>query len=148
MAWNRRLPPLSIFVTMVLVGYLVDLWNEIRPTGTTEALLTMPWALGLGLILYTYGSALIIMSGIGLRIVDLLALTMVRELRWRFYLAKVAIEAGILLGGFLLGGPIGLATLAFVATVDPFVEPMIRANRYYLHLPDRGLQPAMRAGAG
>ena len=143
MVWNRRLPPLSTFVTMALAGFLVDLWNLVYPPAAGPVL-PAPAALLLGLLLYAYGSALIIMSGIGIRIVDLLALTIVRELRWRFYRAKLVIEAGFLLGGLLSGGPIGLATVAFLAAVGPFVEPMIWANRRYLNLPDCGLRPVMR----
>ncbi|HEX6013592.1 MAG TPA: hypothetical protein VFY87_17690, partial [Geminicoccaceae bacterium] len=59
----------------------------------------------------------------------------------------VAVEVGFLAGGVLSGGPIGLATVAFVLVVGPFVEPMIWANRRYLHLPDHGLHPAMQSAA-
>jgi uncharacterized membrane protein YczE len=147
MAWNRRLPPLSIFVTMLLVGCLIDLWDVLGlKHGLAPALPPLLLML-LGLLLVAYGSALIIMSGIGLRVVDLVALSFVRHLRWRFYMAKLAVEAGFLAGGLLSGGPIGLATVAFVFVVGPFVEPMIWANHRYLHLPDRGLRPAMRSAA-
>ena len=91
MAWNRRLPPLSIFVTMVLIGFLIDLWNFLDPdlgglTGSPGV------ALLAGLVLLAYGSSLIIMSGIGIRVVDLVALTLVRHLGTRFYLSKLAVE--------------------------------------------------------
>ena len=144
--WNRRLPPLSIFITMILVGYLIDLWNVLGLENWHSPILPAPLLMLVGLLLDAYGSALIIMSGIGIRVVDLLALTFVRRLRWRFYLAKVVIEAGFLLGGLIFGGPIGIATLAFVCVVGPFVEPMIWITRRYLELPDRGLRPAMRHG--
>jgi uncharacterized membrane protein YczE/uncharacterized membrane protein YbhN (UPF0104 family) len=144
MAWNHRLPPISTFVTMAIIGFLIDLWNLRGPdlgglTGSPGV------ALLAGLVLLAYGSSLIIMSGIGIRVVDLVALTLVRHLGTRFYLSKLTLEAGFLLVGFLFAGPIGLATVAFVCVVGPFMEPLIWANQRFLKLPDYGLRRAMAA---
>ncbi|HEX6014502.1 MAG TPA: hypothetical protein VFY87_22435, partial [Geminicoccaceae bacterium] len=81
MAWNHRLPPLSIFLTMLLVGYLIDLWNLLGLKHELAPALPSLLLMLLGLLLVAYGSALIIMSGIGLRVVDLVALSFVRHLR-------------------------------------------------------------------
>jgi uncharacterized protein len=147
-AWNRQLPPLSTFATMVLVGLLIDLWNVLDLEHWTTRALDPALLMLLGLLLVAYGSAMIIMSGVGIRVVDLVALTMVRRLRWRFYLAKLALEAGFLVGGLAFGGPVGVATLAFVCVVGPFVEPIIWANRRFLGLPDHGLRRAAMGARG
>ena len=141
MGWNRRLPPLSTFITMVLVGGLIDLWSWLGIEAGTLGSRVLPMLAGL--VLNAYGSALIIMSGIGIRVVDLVALTLVHRLGWRFYRAKLALEAGFLALGFLLGGPVGVAAFAFVLVAGPFVEPLIWVNQRLLRLPDYGLQPAM-----
>ena len=140
--WNRRLPPLTIFVTMLVIGFLIDAWNWL---GLDTSALVGSRALPLlgGLLLNAYGSSLIIMSGIGIRVVDLVALSLVKHLGTRFYVSKLALEAGFLLAGFLLGGPVGIAAAAFVCVVGPFVEPLIWANRRFLKLPDHGLGRAM-----
>ncbi|HEX5079582.1 MAG TPA: flippase-like domain-containing protein [Geminicoccaceae bacterium] len=142
MIWNRRLPPLTTFVTMLMIGLLIDAWNglafDMRMQVGSRALPLLA-----GLVLNAYGAALIIMSGIGIRVVDLVALTLVKRVGARFYVAKLALEAGFLLVGFLLGGPVGIAALVFVCVVGPFVEPLIWANRRFLKLPDHGLRPAM-----
>jgi hypothetical protein len=142
MVWNRRLPPLSTFITMLMIGLLIDVWNwlavDISDLSGSRAL-----SLLAGLLLLAYGSSLIIMSGIGIRVVDLVALTLVRQTGARFYVAKLALEAAFLLIGFLLGGPVGVAAVAFVCVVGPFMEPLIWANRRFLKLPDYGLRRAM-----
>ena len=143
MAWNKRLPPISTFITMVLVGGLIDLWNWLEIEAVTRSLGSRVLPMLIGLVLNAYGSALIIMSGIGIRVVDLVALTMVERLGWRFYQAKLALEAGFLALGWLLGGPVGIAAVAFVLVVGPFVEPLIWANQRFLKLPDYGLRRAM-----
>jgi hypothetical protein len=142
MAWNRRLPPLSTFITMVLVGALIDLWSWLGIEAVTGSLGSRTLPMLAGLVLNAYGSALIIMSGIGIRVVDLVALTLVNRLGWRFYRAKLSLEAGFLAIGFVLGGPVGIAALAFVLVVGPFVEPLIWVNQRFLKLPDYGLRPA------
>jgi uncharacterized protein (TIRG00374 family) len=146
MAWNKRLPPVSTFITMVLVGALIDLWNWLEIEAVTRSLGSRVLPLLIGLVLNAYGSALIIMSGIGIRVVDLVALTLVERLGWRFYQAKLALEAGFLAIGWLLGGPVGIAAVAFVLVVGPFVEPLIWANQRFLKLPDYGLRRAMSRG--
>lgn len=143
--WNRRGPPLTTFATMLLVGLMIDVANAAELERWTLTMLPAPLLMVLGLILVAYGSALIIMSGVGIRVVDLLALSLVRHRRWRFYSGKLVVEALFLLGGMLSGGPIGIATIAFVLVVGPFVEPMIRVNRRLLGLPDYGLTPLMRS---
>jgi hypothetical protein len=143
MAWNKRLPPVSTFITMVLVGSLIDLWNWLEIERITGSLGSRVLPMLVGLVLNAYGSALIIMSGIGIRVVDLVALTLVERLGWRFYQAKLLLEAGFMTIGWLLGGPVGIAALAFVLVVGPFVEPLIWANQRFLKLPDYGLRRAM-----
>jgi uncharacterized protein len=142
MAWNRRLPPLSTFLTMLIIGLLIDAWNALD-FDVSGLVGSRALPLLAGLLLNAYGSSLIIMSGIGIRVVDLVALTLVRRLGTRFYLSKLALEAAFLLAGFLLGGPVGIAAVAFVCVVGPFVEPLIWANRRLLRLPDYGLRQAM-----
>jgi uncharacterized protein len=142
MAWNRRLPPLTTFITMLMIGLLIDAWNWLA-FDVSEQLGSRTLPLLAGLVLNAYGAALIIMSGIGIRVVDLVALTVVKHLGARFYLAKLSVEASFLLTGFLLGGPVGIAALAFVCVVGPFMEPLIWANRRFLNLPDYGLRRAM-----
>jgi uncharacterized protein len=142
MIWNRRLPPLSTFITMLMIGLLIDTWNWLG-FNTTDLVGSRALPLLGGLLLLAYGSSLIIMSGIGIRVVDLVALTLVRQTGARFYVAKLALEATFLLIGFLLGGPVGIAAVAFVCVVGPFVEPLIWANQRFLKLPDYGLRRAM-----
>lgn len=96
--------------------------------------------LGLALFLCSYASALIIMSGIGIRIMDLLGITMVFKWRISFFLAKMVQEVGFFTSGYYLGGPFGLATIAFIFMVGPGISPLIWLNTTYLSLPNFGLK--------
>ena len=135
-AWNRRLPPLSTFATMALVGYLVDFWNLIALERYTS-MLEGPVAMMLtGVLLHAYASALIVMSGIGIRVMDLVVVSTVRNWGWPFVLGKLSIEAGFFAAAWSLGGPIGPGTVAFLAVVGCFVPCFMWANERLLQLPN------------
>ena len=137
--WNRRLPPLMTFVTMALVGYLIDLWNLIHlEQWTTAWLAPMPLMLA-ALVIDAYASALIIMSGIGIRVMDLMAISFVKRLGWKFLWAKLLFEVGFVAVAFLVHGPVGIATLGFVVIVGTLIPPMMWANERIMRLPNHGL---------
>lgn len=139
--WNRRFPPLMTFVTMALVGYLIDLWNFIELERLTTAWLApMPLMLA-GLVIDAYASALIIMSGIGIRVMDLVAITFVKKLGWKFLWAKLLFEVGFVVVALLLGGPVGMGTVGFLVIVGTLIPPMMWANGRYIGLPNHGLAP-------
>lgn len=95
--------------------------------------------LAIGLILCAYSSALIIMSGIGIRIMDLVVLTMVSKWSWSFTKAKMIIEIGIFSIGWLLGGPFGVGTIAFLLVIGPLIQPFMNMNAKRLSLKNYGL---------
>lgn len=148
-AWNRKWPPLTPFITMALVGSLIDLWNWAGLAELSTSLLPAHGLLAVGLLLAAYGSSLIIMSGIGIRIMDLVAITVVEKWHWPFYAAKLLFEVFFLSSGWLLGGPVGIGTVAFLCVVGPFIQPFMWANARFLSLPNHGMaaarQPATAA---
>ena len=146
--WNRRLPPLTTFVTMALVGYLVDLWNLLGLERWTVPALTPGWTMLTGLLLDSYASALIILSGIGIRAMDLVTIAMMRKWGCSFLGGKMGLELGFLTVALLLGGPIGLGTVAFVVVVASFITPFMRMNERLLGLPNFGLGQPQSAAAG
>ena len=152
-AWNRSVPPVTPFVSTVAVGYLIDLWNHLELEAyTVEAVAARPVTLAgatfdavpvvldvVALLLCAYASALIIMSGIGIRIMDLVALTMMQRWGWSFFAAKMSLEVLLFTTGALLGGPLGFTTIAFLFLVGPFIQPFMWANRRYLRLPNHSM---------
>jgi hypothetical protein len=90
----------------------------------------------------SYASALIIMSGVGIRIMDLVAITMVERLGWSFFRAKMTLEVALFSVGWMLGGPIGVTTLMFLIFVGPFIQPFMWANSAYLGIPNHGIRQA------
>jgi uncharacterized membrane protein YczE len=126
--WNRTRPPLLSVITTVAVGYLVDFWQA-----QAFAAIWPVVNLVLGVVLCSMASALIIHSGLGIRIMDLLVLTAQNKLGWSFTQGKLVIEVGLFSIGWLLGGPFGLGTVCFLLGVSVLVEPCLKLiQRFHL----------------
>jgi uncharacterized protein len=136
--WNRRRPPLSPFFTFFFCGSLIDLWMW---SGIANQLRLGPYLLLLlGVMLCGIGSALIIMSGIGIRAMDLVAITMYERLSQPFWLCKGILEVMLLVSGWLMGGPVGIGTVAFLGVVGWSIQPMMWFAGRYFSLPNYGLR--------
>ena len=147
--WNRKFPPLAPFVTTALVGFLIDLWNWITLESYTRQVLAPYPMLIAGLLICSYASSLIIMSGIGIRIMDLVAITMIKKWQWSFFRAKMTLEVGLFSSGWLLGGPIGVATIMFLFVVGPLIQPFMYLNAKMFFMANHGMpggeQPATQS---
>ncbi|ROM75010.1 hypothetical protein BK654_19405 [Pseudomonas brassicacearum] len=145
MLWNKKYPPISPFITTTLTGLLIDLWSALGLGEYLTLRMNEYTLLATGLILCAYASALIIMSGIGIRIMDLVVLTMVSKWGWSFTKAKMIIEIGIFSTGWLLGGPFGVGTIAFLLVIGPLIQPFMTMNTKRLSLKNYGLMRASSA---
>ncbi|MGP4089664.1 YczE/YyaS/YitT family protein [Streptomyces sp. KR55] len=133
-AWNRRRPVVMPFVTFLLCGSLIDLML----LADLDWLDSVP-SLVAAVLLCAYGSALIIMSGTGIRAMDLIVITLNQRWNVPFWGAKVGVEAVLLTLGWLLGGPVGIGTLAFLIFVDGLIQPFMAFNSAKLRLTNHGL---------
>lgn len=142
--WNKRFPPLMTFVTMAAVGFLIDFWNIVGIG--FASLMSHTQLMLIALTIDAYASALIIMSGIGIRIMDLVAISMVKKWGWSFLTAKLLFEVSFVTIAMAFGGPIGIGTLAFVAIVGTLVPPMMWFSSRYLSMPNHGLPQQPQSG--
>lgn len=149
--WNKRLPLISPFVTFFFCGTLIDLWmgEKLRHGANIASFVPLPpYPLMIsGVILCAYGSSLIIMSGIGIRSMDLVAITMVHKWKVPFWAAKGVLEVILLASGWLLGGPLGIGTVFFLGFVGWLIQPLMWMNGRFLRLQNYGLtkEPAPAA---
>ncbi|MFJ9948561.1 YitT family protein [Kitasatospora sp. NPDC091207] len=143
-AWNRRRPVISPFITFFLCGSVIDVLRAVDAAGRVP----VPDAarMLIGVALCTYGSALIIMSGTGIRAMDLIAITMTHRWNWPFWVSKGCLELLLLVSGYLLGGPVGVGTLCFLVFVDTLIQPCMWLNHRFFSLRNHGLEerPAPR----
>jgi uncharacterized membrane protein YczE len=137
-AWNRRRPPVSPFLTFFLCGSMIDVLRAVEAAGHLP--LPDPGTMVVGVLLCTYGSALIIMSGVGIRAMDLVAISMTHRWRWPFWAAKGSLELVLLGCGYVLGGPVGVGTVCFLVFVDTLIQPCMLLTTRVFSLRNHGLE--------
>jgi uncharacterized membrane protein YczE len=134
--WGRRRPPVSPLLTFFLCGSLIDLllwtgWGRGLPAGYV--------VLVVATVFCACGSALIIMSGLGIRAMDLVAIQALRAWRVPFWVGKGVLELILLAAGALLGGPAGIGTVFFLVGVDLLIQPIIWLATRTLKLDNKGM---------
>jgi uncharacterized protein len=138
-SWNKKIPPLMPFFTTFIVGNLIDLWNYFKIQDYTSQVFSSYPMLFIGLLCCSYASSYIIMSGIGIRIMDLVAITIVEKWNWSFFMGKMLFEVMMFSTGYFLGGPIGVGTLAFLCFVGTLIQPFMVINKRVLRIPNYGI---------
>jgi len=136
-ALKRRVPSIWPFITFVFCGSMIDVWLHnglLGRTPVSDAALML-----LGVALCAFGSAYIIMSGIGIRPMDLVAIALVERTGRPFWLFKAAAEAFLLTIGWVLGGPVGIGTVLFLIFVGFLIQPVMALNGRLLGLPNHAL---------
>ena len=112
---------------VLIGGFIVVL----QPLHAVQELATLPLLpriglLVVGLLCFGVGSAFYIGADLGAGPRDSLMLVGSRRTGIRIGGMRALIEISALLGGFLLGGSVGLGTLAFAALIGPAVEVSFR----------------------
>ena len=132
---ERRVPSLWPFITFFCCGSMIDLWLHSGILGDTRL---TDWVLMLvGVGLCALGSAYIIMSGIGIRAMDTIALAQLPG--QPFWLFKAIAELTLLVVGWALGGPVGVGTLFFLVFVGFLIQPVMTLNGRLVGLPNYAL---------
>ena len=108
----------------VLIGGFIIL---LQPLHAIQALSDWPLVprialLLLGLVCFGVGTAFYIGANLGAGPRDSLMLVGSRRTGIRIGAMRAMLEISVLIGGVLLGGTVGLGTLAFAALIGPFVE--------------------------
>jgi uncharacterized protein len=108
----------------VLIGLFIIL---LQPLHAVQSLSGWPLVprialLTLGLVCFGIGSAFYIGANLGAGPRDSLMLVGSRRTGIRIGAVRAMLEISVLLVGFLLGGTVGLGTLAFAALIGPSVE--------------------------
>ncbi len=115
----RQRPGVGTILNALEIGLVVDLVMHVVPD--TDRLLPRVAFLLVGLVVVAAGSGLYIGSGLGAGPRDGLMMGLSR-LGLSIRVARTAIEVTVLVLGVLLGGTVGLGTVAFTFGIGPLVQ--------------------------
>ncbi len=123
--WPLRLKPgLGTLLNALLIGPSAQLGLWLLPD------FHVPWqqvaVFASGLLLLSLATGLYIGSRFGAGPRDGLMLGLNQRLGWPVWFARTVVEGSVLLAGWLLGGTVGVGTLAFALLVGPLVGRALR----------------------
>ncbi len=123
----RQRPGVGTILNAIEIGTVVNLTKPL--VGEPEHVMLQAAMVAGGLGLVALGSTLYIGAGLGSGPRDGLMMG-ISSRRWRqrrvsIRLARTAIEGTVLVAGFLLGGPVGVGTVAFMFGIGPLVQVLL-----------------------
>jgi uncharacterized membrane protein YczE len=124
-AWALGQPPgWGTLANAVMIGLAVDLFLAIDAIGdvVVEPLALRIALVIVGVALFGIGTAMYIGAGVGAGPRDSLMLSGARRTGVRIAVVRFSMEAAVVLTGALLGGTVGIGTLAFALLIGPAVE--------------------------
>ncbi|MCU1412781.1 MAG: hypothetical protein JWN80_121 [Microbacteriaceae bacterium] len=123
----RQRPGIGTLLNVLLIGPSAQLGLWLIPP--QHALLVQVMLFAGGLCLLAVATGLYIGAGFGPGPRDGLMTGVHRKFGWRIWIVRTSIEVTVLAAGWLLGGNVGIGTLAFALLVGPMVGvtlPLLR----------------------
>lgn len=116
----RQLPGLGTVANAIVIGLAIDATLLVLPD---DAALVPRWILMIGgIALVAVGSGLYLTAALGPGPRDGLMTGIHRRFGVSLRLARATIELSVLVAGFLLGGTVGIGTVAFALAIGPGVQ--------------------------
>lgn len=121
----RERPGFGTVANAVVIGVAIGVTLAIVPGSDVLPVRVLEVVVGIGIV--AIGSGLYLMTRLGAGPRDGLMLGLHRRTGLSVRLVRTAIETSVVVGGFLLGGTVGLGTLAFALGIGPAVQAALGA---------------------
>lgn len=119
----RQKPGIGTVVNVLLIGPSAQFGLWVLPI--TDALLPRVLMFALGLAVVAVATGLYIGARMGPGPRDGLMTGIHRRYGWKLWIARTTVEVSVLIVGWVLGGNVGIGTLAFALLIGPMVNVTI-----------------------
>lgn len=116
----KELPKIGTWINMILLGVFIDIFNWIIPD--FETLMPQAVIFITGIVIMSYGIGVYMSPNVGAGPRDSLMLVFVEKFGFSIKLVRTSIEVIVALGGWLLGGPIGVGTVIIALLLGQIVH--------------------------
>lgn len=117
---TRRVPQIGTFLNMVLVGIFIDIFNFAIPD--IETMFGQIIVFALGIFLAGVGIGFYVAPKIGAGPRDSLMLFVVEKTGLSISIVRAGLEVAVAFAGWLLGGPVGIGTIAVALITGRIVQ--------------------------
>lgn len=126
---DRSYIKIGTALCMIFGGPIIDLFTLLlQPLLGGAGMVLRLCMLVAGCVILAYGMTIVIRSDAGTGPNDLVALVVSEKTGWKFSLTRIAVDALFALGGWLLGGTVGLGTLVCMFLVGPVAGFFLPVN--------------------
>jgi uncharacterized membrane protein YczE len=136
----RQMPGLGTVANAIVIGIAAD--AALAVLAPTEGLAARTAMLAGGIVLNGLATALYIGAQLGPGPRDGLMTGLVRRTGWSVRVVRTSIELGVVVTGWLLGGVVGVGTIAYALAIGPLVQVMLPRLIVELSETEAGAQPA------
>lgn len=119
----RQMPGLGTVANALVIGIATD--AALALLVTSEGLAARAAMLAGGIVLNGLATALYIGAQLGPGPRDGLMTGLVRRTGWSVRVVRTSIELGVVVTGWLLGGVVGIGTIAYALAIGPLVQLML-----------------------
>jgi uncharacterized membrane protein YczE len=131
----RQMPGLGTVANAVVIGLATD--AALALLVTSEGMAARTAMLAGGIVLNGLATALYIGAQLGPGPRDGLMTGLVRRTGWSVRVVRTSIELSVVVTGWLLGGVVGIGTIAYALAIGPLVQMMLPRLVVELPNPDR-----------
>lgn len=128
----RQMPGLGTVANAVVIGLATD--AALALIVTSEGLAARSAMLAGGIVLNGLATALYIGAQLGPGPRDGLMTGLVRRTGWSVRVVRTSIELSVVVTGWMLGGVVGVGTIAYALAIGPLVQMLL--PRLVVELPD------------
>lgn len=121
----KQRPGIGTVANVLLVGSVADV--ALRLVGAPSVLSWQVMCFAVGLVLLAVATGIYVGAGLGAGPRDGLMLGVQRRLRLPLWAARASIEGIVLVAGALLGGNVGIGTVAFAILIGPLCHIAVAA---------------------
>lgn len=118
--FTRKIPQIGTFLNMLLVGVFIDVFNWMIPE--IETLAGQSAMFVIGLVIAGYGVGIYVAPRIGAGPRDSLMLLLVEKTGLSISVIRTTMEVSVAFIGWLLGGPVGIGTIAVAVFTGKIVQ--------------------------
>jgi len=123
-------PALGTIMNMVLIGWFYDLSVYYAVIPEASSIPVSAFYILVSVFLTGFGGAMYMSAGLGAGPRDSLMLALTKRFNWPVGRIKTTMEVTVLILGWILGGPVGVGTIAFSISVGPTIEKSFEFFRY------------------
>ncbi len=116
----KELPKIGTWLNMILLGVFIDIFNWLIPD--FESLIPQTIIFIIGVVVMSYGIGIYMSPNIGAGPRDSLMLVFVERFGFSIKRVRTSIEVIVAIGGWVLGGPVGVGTVFIALLIGQFVH--------------------------